>query len=92
MFVPTFNSAVKLKSAFHSLYFPFSIPVPCQCHSSIQVLSAHMLQAFITLSFGVALISKNVAVCNLFLGKPSQVPSVGSEAQKAVQCTRCRLE
>lgn len=92
MFVPTFNSAVTLKSAFHSLYFPFSIPVPYQCYSSLQVLSAAHVAGIHRLVIGVALISKNVDVCNLFLGKPSWVPFVGSEAQKAAQQTRCRLE
>lgn len=92
MFVLTFNSAITLKSVFQSLYFPFSIPVSYQCHSSMQGLSVHTLQAFIALSFGVALISKSVAVCNLFLGKPSWVSFVSSEAQKAVQWTRYRLE
>lgn len=83
MFVPPLNSTVMLKSAFHSLYFPFSILVPYQCHSSLQVF-LRTLQAFIALSFGVTLISKS-AVCNLFLGKPLWVPFLGSEVQKAVQ-------
>lgn len=42
MFVPAFNSAVMLKSAFPDFYFPLSIPVPYQCHSSLQAFSAHV--------------------------------------------------
>jgi len=78
------------KSAFHRLYFPFFIPVSYQSHpSSLQVFS---VQVCIALSLGVALISKNVGVCNLLLRKPLQVPFVGSEAKKAVQLTRYGLE